>query len=403
MSSTNETATPIPLPVIPEAIPAALRSLPQWVVWSYVEDRDPETGEIDYDKPPLNARGGAGSSTNPRTWSTFGDAITAYRKRKLDSIGFVLTVKKVAESPVLIAVDLDHCRNPQMGEIEEWAAKIIAQLNSYTEASPSGTGIRIFLYGRLPVQGRKRGQFEVYCTARYVTVTGQRVEGTPSTIESREDEILAVHKQIWPELHEPKQPANGRIAPTVDLSDIELIEKARKAKNGARFSALWNGDTGGFSSHSEADLALCSYLAFWCGPNSSERIDALFRQSGLFRSKWNREYYRTKTIRKSLEGRSEFYEPRRRASTNGPHAANGNGHNKDKPPATPSSSPTSGQDDHHLTDLGNAKRVVARHGADLHFCHDWKQFLVWDGRRWAIDNTGEAVRRVKDTQVAFYC
>lgn len=51
----------------------------------------------------------------------------------------------------------------------------------------------------------------------------------------------------------------------------------------------------------------------------------------------------------------------------------------------------------NLTDVGNAERLVARNGRDLHFCHPWGRWLVWDGRRWAEDTTGEAVRRCKET------
>jgi P4 family phage/plasmid primase-like protien len=58
--------------------------------------------------------------------------------------------------------------------------------------------------------------------------------------------------------------------------------------------------------------------------------------------------------------------------------------------------------DPHLTDLGNAQRVVVRHGGDMRFCFDWKQFLVWDGARWRPDDVGEAVRRVKETQRSLY-
>src|SRR5262249_37629517 len=56
-----------------------------------------------------------------------------------------------------------------------------------------------------------------------------------------------------------------------------------------------------------ADLALCNYLAFFCGPGSEERIAELFAQSGLFRPKWQREDYRRRTIAKALDGRTEFY------------------------------------------------------------------------------------------------
>lgn len=57
---------------------------------------------------------------------------------------------------------------------------------------------------------------------------------------------------------------------------------------------------------------------------------------------------------------------------------------------------------HHLTDLGNAGRLVAKHGADLHYCYAWKRWLVWDGRRWKIDDTGELQRRAKDTVISIY-
>jgi hypothetical protein len=334
--SQDKESRPEALKVCPEMIPIDLRALACWLVWKYVEERDPETGEVDWDKPPLDARGGAGSSTNKKTWSTFDVALAAYLTGEFDGLGFALSVKAGEEGEVLIGVDLDHCRNVETGEIAPWAQEIIDRLNSYTEVSPSGEGVRIFLRGRLPKDGRKRGDFECYCTGRYVTVTGNHVGGTPRTIEGREAEMLVVHRQIWPERHEPRTRAPAREVGPTDLGDLQLVEKAKRMKNGAgaRFAALWSGDTGAYSSCSEADLALCDYLAFWCGPNSHNRIDALFRQSGLFRSKWNREDYRQRTIEKALGGRSDFYEPRRRRpSQNGFHKHEGNGSaGGDEPP-----------------------------------------------------------------------
>jgi len=55
-----------------------------------------------------------------------------------------------------------------------------------------------------------------------------------------------------------------------------------------------------------------------------------------------------------------------------------------------------------LSDLGNSRRLVYRHGADLRFCDDWKRWLVWDGKRWANDRTGEVKRRAKDTVASIY-
>lgn len=50
-----------------------------------------------------------------------------------------------------------------------------------------------------------------------------------------------------------------------------------------------------------------------------------------------------------------------------------------------------------LTDIGNAERLVARHGDDFHYVPEWKSWLVWDGRRWQRDKTHELERRAKDT------
>ncbi len=56
----------------------------------------------------------------------------------------------------------------------------------------------------------------------------------------------------------------------------------------------------------------------------------------------------------------------------------------------------------HLTDLGNARRLVERHGADLRFVHPWRRWFVWDELRWAEDTTAEVARRVKETQGKVY-
>jgi putative DNA primase/helicase len=55
-----------------------------------------------------------------------------------------------------------------------------------------------------------------------------------------------------------------------------------------------------------------------------------------------------------------------------------------------------------LTDWGNAERLVDLHGQDLRYCHPWKKWLVWDGRRWATDDTAEVERRAKDVVRTIY-
>jgi hypothetical protein len=56
----------------------------------------------------------------------------------------------------------------------------------------------------------------------------------------------------------------------------------------------------------------------------------------------------------------------------------------------------------HRTDAGNARRLAARHGQDLRYCPLWKKWLVWDGGRWVVDQTGEVMRKAKETVVGIY-
>src|SRR5690606_31006881 len=104
---------------------------------------------------------------------------------------------------------------------------------------------------------------------------------------------------------------------SAELSDDDIIMKAAAAKNGPAFSRLWAGDTSDYNNdHSSADQALCNMLAFWCG-RDTERMDRLFRMSGLCRrDKWEeRADYRQRTIDKAIAGCREVYTPRQPEST----------------------------------------------------------------------------------------
>ena len=50
-----------------------------------------------------------------------------------------------------------------------------------------------------------------------------------------------------------------------------------------------------------------------------------------------------------------------------------------------------------LSDQYNAERLVEKHGADMRYCEAWSRWLVWDGKRWTIDETGQVMRWAKDT------
>ena len=87
-------------------------------------------------------------------------------------------------------VDLDHCVDPGTGKIAPWAREIIIGLDSYSEFSPSGTGVHILGEDiALPGKGRKRpyetGAVELYDTARFLTFTGRWLPKTPADILPR--------------------------------------------------------------------------------------------------------------------------------------------------------------------------------------------------------------------------
>jgi hypothetical protein len=87
-------------------------------------------------------------------------------------------------------IDLDDVRNPVTRFIDKWAADLINAINSYSEVSPSGRGVHIFVRGTVD-KGRKKDGVEVYSSGRYFTVTGNHVPGTPLTINRYDPQSLA--------------------------------------------------------------------------------------------------------------------------------------------------------------------------------------------------------------------
>lgn len=274
---------------------AELQSKQQWVLWCYEEKDGKKT------KVPYNAHtGGQASTTNQKTWSSYRHVCSqlakghTWDKRPYDGIGFVF-------ANGYAGIDFDHCRDLETGEINDLTSRRIASLASYSEISPSGTGVHTIVRGSLPT-GVKRPEIEMYSRARFFTMTGNHLPGSPTTIEDRQEQITTLYEEVAPKTLEKKkrQPAKASPYDQLATNDTALLEVARRAKNGARFDALWRGDWGSYASQSQADQALCNMLAFYTG-NDAARIDSLFRQSGLYREKWDREDYRDRTIGHAID------------------------------------------------------------------------------------------------------
>jgi len=325
--------------LILENIPIELRERRNWVCWRWAL-RDGK-----YTKPPVNPiTGGDGSSTDPETWTTFDDACTYCEQAKLPGVGFV-----VRREDRITGADLDKCINPKTGVIDDWAIEIVYELDSYTEVTPSGTGLRVYVRGNLPGRRRRRGFIELYDDARYFTVTGQHVEGTPTTIEERQAELDALCERIFGAEQSHDKGNGGQSAEPLSIADEEIIKRASMASNGAKFTRLWSGDWNSeYGSHSEADLALCMLLAFWTGRDAS-RVDALFRQSGLWREKWNAKRgdstYGEWTILEACRRQSDTYRARQEKSSTELEPEP-----EPEPEPAPGPSPHEDAEPHHVTD-----------------------------------------------------
>ena len=152
--------------------PEELKQFKQWVLWRY------EIREGKKTKVPYQPDGKMASTTDAKTWSSLNFVSDVYSTGMYAGIGFVVTT-----ADKFCGVDLDHCRNPETGEIQQWASEIVHKLNSYTEITPSMEGVRVWLKGKIPPGGNRKGNIEIYDQGRYFTVTGKHLDGTPTNIE----------------------------------------------------------------------------------------------------------------------------------------------------------------------------------------------------------------------------
>ncbi len=285
--------------VIVEKIPQELKDVPQWVCWKAVPK-----GNGKVDKIPINPSNGRKAATdNPKTWVSFDKAVTYYRKRNgkgIDGIGFVFS----KEDPFM-GIDLDD--SVKNGNMELQAQAYIDKIYSYGELSPSGNGVHVITKAKIPGPRRRNGNVEIYEDGRFFTITGDHLEDTPATIEGKQKEIESFYNDVFGREEEKSKPIETK--PTL-LSNSEILERATSAKNGEKFSKLMKGDYSDYPSQSEADLALCNELAFWCG-NNPEQIDRLFRQSKLYRKKWDEKHgaktYGKMTILKAIQNTTETF------------------------------------------------------------------------------------------------
>ena len=302
------------LDLIRQNTPAQLRGFRQWVCWRYENEPGGRFRKVPCD--PKTGR--PASSTDPATWSTFDEALEACAAGGgCAGVGFVFT-----EGDPYCGIDLDDCID-ETNTLTGWAVEVITELASYSEVSPSGRGVKVFVRAVKPGErcraAYEGGEVEMYDRCRFFTVTGNVLQNVSADVEERQAQVDALYVKVFGAAGVSEGAAGKPAAagPCV-LSDDQIIRLAGslKRKNGAgrKFADLFEGRWDGyFGSASEADSSLCWTLAYYT--KDAGQIDRIFRRSGLYRPKWDERHgratYGELTIEKALAGVSGQYEAKK--------------------------------------------------------------------------------------------
>ena len=282
---------------------ADLRSTVRWAVGNKVWDASQK-----WKKPPLDPRTGRNLSTNkPHEWvCPYEEAVRVKEEKGYDFVGFLLT-----EDDPYHVTDLDDVIN-RKGAIDSRAKKIVEEQSTYTEFSLSGTGVHTIGIATKSKDHKKKFKLdgldvESYDRLRFVVFTGNALND-----EGINDVQGWVDTSVQAE--EPVEAPEVSLVP-VNSSDVDLLLLLENCTNGKKFRLIYHeGDweKAGYSSQSDADLALCGMLA-WATRCDKYRTDQLFRSSSLFRAKWDQKRgsktYGQITIEKSVEGCTSVYDP----------------------------------------------------------------------------------------------
>lgn len=289
-------------------IPLDLRECPQWVAWD-AEDRGADKpAKIPYSP----ATGNRASSTNPNDWVGFDQAVAFASENNMAGVGFVFTV----DDPY-VGIDLDACLDPETGELHPEAREFVETFDTYTEISPSGTGLKMIGRGQKPDGARCKSaevgfkEIEVYDQSRYFTVTTNVFEEHTDLRDVGDETSVLCETLLMPTPTSnacPQMPATP-----LTLDDNELLNRILNSQQGPAFGELWAGSLNAHGNDaSSADFALACRLAFWTQKDPCQ-IERMMLQSGLNRPKWSTmrgdQTYLQYTIQKAIDQTDNVYDP----------------------------------------------------------------------------------------------
>lgn len=262
---------------INENVPAEILCRKQWCLWKISDQR----------KIPLSPYGNYASCTDPATWSDFETASKVFLRHSDICRGF-----NIATGEGLAGLDLDEVVAPD-GTISETMRLFIDHLGSYTELSPSGTGLHSFFLYEREHESRKAGSIEMYFNKHFLSVTGN--------IFQQRDRLAVGDvgaERILTALR-PRRPLLPRIPlREIPQSDSELLTKMFDSRSGQKIRNLWDGGSP-HKSPSESDMALMGHLAYWCGGDCGRMIDLFLTSARAERAKGQRKDYLSRMANKA--------------------------------------------------------------------------------------------------------
>lgn len=367
----------------PENIPDGLKQL-RWAVWK-AEPKTDKNGKVipgKFNKAPLDPRSGMKKGAdNPENFGTYQQALDALDSGNFSGFGPILDGRGV------VSFDIDDVRETlkAMPQAKAWLGKA-KKAGAYCEVSPSGKGLRLYLRGNLPGQGRKVGPLEVYAKARFMTMTGKIVKGFGTD--------LIDGQELIDEFLEMLPAEAGKHAPVIlgsaaaDPAQVEVIAKRVAEKQASLWAGEWErvetdfGATG-YPSQSEADFAMLGHItreAVRTGvadeslPNT---VMSVFERSGLYREQKHKqvsEYAIPKLIAEALTDGAEAVEQAEQVTQ------------------TPEGEELA---THEPGDILAGKTFARAMRSKLRYMGAADKWLRWDGIRWAWCACGEEMAAAK--------
>jgi len=375
------------------SIAKELRDLDQWVCWKN-EVRDGKSTKVPYiPGPPPHERA---KTNDPNTWADFHTAFgyASDPRNGFAGMGFVFS-----KDDPYVGIDFDGCFDAG-GVLANWATKWVLRVakRTYAETSPSGLGLKFWVRGKLPGTGGKRTipgndhtGIEIYDRGRFFATTGD-VFNTPGPIEDYQafiDELYAWVKEK-PARKATQTPSPPTATIPFPTGDVEARARA--------YLATVDSAISGQGGHDATIRAACVLVRF-----GIDNPDAVFRilkedYNPRCQPPWSDyELHHKADSAVASESRRDLRDATPPPRSNGQPSATGQ--QQSAPQATKQgSNSTVNMVDAKLankarTDMGNGERMAHRYGHKIRCCHPWQKWLLWDGKRWAIDDTG-AIHRV---------